>query len=215
MCAGLCCFGMYGLGAAGAGWLAHWRTRKVEADLGRPALPEAETALLFYAGASVLWLSAAVLALVGMFKRDWTRAGRNCFYILLAHFGLVTALATLGPIGDAMHQRVPGPFIAAICGFVLLCFGAACAFLWRWGSLRVARIEALPPTGDPPGAERYALYLASILVGMLGFIMPFVYREPQNVRVGVTALRVSMVYVMLVATGVCAAIPVVMVLATR
>lgn len=205
---------MYGLLAAGAAWLAVWRTRRVEAALERPALPAGETELLFYAGASVLWLSAAVLALVGLAKREWTRAGRNCFFILLAHFGLVTVIATLGPVGEAMGTASPWPFVAAICALVFAGFGAACAFLWRWGSLRVARIEAGRPTGEPPGVERWALYVGALLVGMIGFIAPFVYREPQNVRVGVTALRIGTVYLMLIVTGVCVAIPALVALAT-
>lgn len=193
--------------AGGAGWLAHWRTRKVEAELGRPALPEGETALLFYAGASVVWLAAAVLALVGMAKREWTRAGRNCFFLLLGHFGLATLIAPLGPLGDAMHSRSPLPFVIGICAILVISGFVASGFLWRWGSLRIARIEAEPPTGDPPGLERWALYVGSVLVGMIGLVAALVYREPQNVRVGVTALRISTVYLLLIVTLVCVGLP--------
>ncbi|MCB9596621.1 MAG: hypothetical protein H6719_28110 [Sandaracinaceae bacterium] len=208
LCAGACCLTMYGGMAAGAGWLASWRTKKVEAELGRPALPQNETAMLLYAGASALWLSAAVLALVGMARREWTRAGRNCFFILLGHFGLVTAMASLMPLSSSGGPPGPLPFVIGTCAVILFSFVGASAFLWRWGSLRVARIEKEPPTGDPPGAERWAVYVGSILVGMLGLIAAIIYKEPQNVRVGVTALRISLMYLMVVVVAVCVGLPV-------
>ena len=75
-----------------------------------------------------------------------------------------------------------------------------------------ARPRRPPALGGP--ARRWALYVGALLVGMVGFIAPFVYRAPQNVRVGVTALRIGTVYLMLIVTGVCVAIPALLALAT-
>lgn len=213
LCAGACCFAMYGLGAGGAGWLVHRRTRTVERDLGRPALPDPEVALLLYAGASVVWLSAAAIAAVGLFKREWTRAGRNAFFVLLAHFAILTAAAVGVTVGEPLGAPPAALMVGMACAIVLGSAVMASAFLWRFGTARIARIEREPPTGDPPGAERFAIYAGSLLVGMIGLFVPLLYKEPQNVRVGITALRLALVHLMGIVVAVCVALPILAALA--
>jgi hypothetical protein len=208
LCAGLCCFAMYGLGAGGAGWLVHLRMRRVEAELGRPALPDPEVALLLYAGASVVWLSAAVIAAVGLFKREWTRAGRNSFFVLLAHFAILTAAAVGVTVGAPLGAPAPVLLVGMACAIVLGSAVMASGFLWRWGSARIARLEARPPTGDPPGIERWAIYAGALVIGMVGLFAPLLYKEPQNVRVGVTAMRIGVAHLMGIVVLVCVGLPI-------
>lgn len=208
LCAMACCLGGYGLLAGGASWLLHRRTLRVEEELGRRAVPPDEKPLLIYAGASVVWLSAAILAAVGLFRREWTRVGRNCAFILFGHLGLATVAGTLVPVARDARGGEPLAIVAMACAIVLGSAAASVVFLWLWGARRLARLEALPPTGDPPSTvERVAVYLASFLVGLAGPIAAAIYRHPQNVRVGVTALRVSLVNLSLIVLAVCLGIP--------
>ena len=210
-CAGLVCIGMWGLMAAGSGALAHLRMRRVEAELGRPARPEGERALLFYAGASVVWLSALVLSGVGLFRRDWVRLGRNCFFVFLGHITLAVIAAIASMMFDAGQGAGPQvlPIVAMACLIVAGSATAAVVFLFRWASLRAARIEAsAPAVGEPPGAERWAIYVGSALLWPVGLVAGLVYREPQNVRVGANALRITLLNLLAIALGVCAGLPI-------
>jgi len=91
LCTASICLGLWGGLAAAAVGLAQWRVRRVEATLGRRAEPSEEAVQLFYAGASVVYLSAAILALVGLAKKDWARTGRNCLLFFIGHISLVIA----------------------------------------------------------------------------------------------------------------------------
>lgn len=86
MLSALVCVGCWGLLAVGLGFVAHARMRAVERTIGRPALPANETSLLWYAVSAIAWPFAFAFAIVGLAKRDWTRAGRNATFILLGHF---------------------------------------------------------------------------------------------------------------------------------
>jgi len=178
--------------------------RTVEADLDRAAAPPDERRYLLYAAASVVWLSAAVISVIGFVKRDWARVGRDACFIFLAHIGL----SVLGGVGQMLSEMMFGrahiaPLVIMACSIVLASATTSVGFLWRWGTLRVARIEAMPSTGDAPGSERFAIYLASVLVGMVGPITAFIFKEPQNVRVGITAMRISLAWLFLIVVTVC------------
>jgi hypothetical protein len=210
-CAGLICVGMWALMAAGTGALAHTRMRRVEAALGRRALPTDERALLFYAGSSVVWLSALVLAAVGLFRRDWARLGRNCFFLFLGHMSLAVLAAIASMLSDAVGGAGPQPLpiVVTACVIVAASASAAVSFMFRWAALRATRIEASGPAeGDPPGAERWAIYVGSALFWPVGLVAALIYGKPENVRVGATALRIMLLHVLAIALAVCVALPI-------
>jgi hypothetical protein len=208
VCAGAICLGIWGALAGIAGAVAQWRTSRVERELGRPALPADEWPLLWYAGACVLWLSALVLALIGLSKREWTRAGRNSLFIFLAHItGVVFAALFSAALGDD-GAALPVPLIAVSCAIAGIGISAAAALGWVYAGARADRIEKDPPTGKPPGAERFAIYAASLVLWPVGLVAAAAYSKPENVRVGATALRLSLLQVAAIAAAVCISLPI-------
>ncbi len=218
LCAGVCCLGSWGAIALGAGWLAHRRARNVERALGREALPPDELPLLFYAGASVVWVSALVLAVVGLVKRDWARLGRNCLYLFLGHMTLVTLAAMTQATLDSVNGRTGDPMGVVLLACVIVAGSAIASlvFFWRWAGARADRIAATAdPSAEPPGAERFAVYAGSLLFWPVGLIAAVVYRAPESVRVGMNALRLTALHVVMIALAVCAALPVIVSLLER
>lgn len=191
--AGGCCLGIWAVVGGSAGWLAHRRMRSVERYLGVRAEPANESRYLWYAGAAHLWLAAAALALVGLSSGRWARSGRDATFIFLAHFTFVTFGAiAIGPSAQGPLVRNMVPIITVACIVVGLGFTAAIVLGFLWASARARRIEALPRMGPPPGAERFAIYIGSFLLWPIGMVAAGAYRQPQNVRVGATALRLSL-----------------------
>lgn len=190
-----------GLGLAA---LARWRMRKVEDATGERAEPANEGRILWHAGAVIAWPTAAVLALVGLASRRWTRSGRDAAYILVGHFtayvlvacGVVIFTAPSG--GPPRGSEPPVAMLAMVLGLVAVGFGAAAVLMWRWASARTTRIEAMTPTGGPsPGAERWAIYAGSLMLWPVGFIAALIYDKPENVRVGTTAMKLSALHLVL------------------
>ena len=206
ICASACCVGSWAAMAGGAGWLVERRVRKVEAELGRRAVPPEEHAALFYAGASTVWLAAMAMAAYGLLKREHARLGRNAYWILVAHF----SLATLGACGIVVAgDESPLPIVVMACLIVAGSFCMALGFAWRWSGVRRDRIAAEPPTGlEPPGPERWAVWIGSAVAWPVGFVALLVFREAERVGVGTTAARLSLGQIALVALGVCLALPI-------
>jgi hypothetical protein len=211
LCASAICMLIWGGMAAGAGALAHWRMVRVERDLGTQALPAHEWPQLWYAIAAIAWPFAAVLAAVGLFRRAWARAGRNTFWILLAHFSVTTIGATVSMIFDAQHS---GPGIGVVfmaCGMVL--FGATLAMImtWRFTSARADRIASEPHEAEakePSTLERLAIYIGTVMAWPIGIAAAVVYSKPHNVRVGMGALRVTALVFTAISWAVCIGISV-------
>lgn len=203
------CLGTWGAMAGASGWLATYRMRSVERATGGWAEPPNERRYLWYAGAAVAWPIAAALALVGLASRRWTRTGRDCALIMLGHF----TLAVLGSIGVALAQEPPqsDPFPMIVFACVMVGGGALAAMIivWKWAGARAHRLASEEPTGDGPGAERFAVYLASLAAWPVGFIAAALYTKPENVRVGTTAMRLSLGVLVAVVAIVCVGLPVI------
>lgn len=206
ICASACCVGSWAAMAGGAGWLVERRLRGVEAQLGRRAVPSEENALLFYAGASTVWLAAMALAAFGLFSPERARLGRNAYWILVAHFSLAT-LGACGMVVTGSESVVP--ILVMACLIVGGSAVMALAFAWRWSGARRDRIEADGPGSEPgPGPERFALYAGALLMWPVGLIGAFVYAEPHNVRAGTVAARLSMLQCFGIALAVCVGLPI-------
>ena len=210
LCASSICLGIWGAIAAVAGFLAHRRMVSVERTLGARALPPDEWPYLWYAGASVVWLAALVLALLGLANRPWARLGRNCTFLFLAHMTVATLAAMGSVVADASGEGGGAPSLAPLvvmaCVIVVASALAAAVFVWRFAGARVARIEALPAEGAAPGLERWAVYAASALVWFVGIGAAAFYGKPENVRVGANALRISVVALTTIALATCVAL---------
>lgn len=208
LCASSICLGIWGAIAAVAGLLAHRRMVSVERTLGARALPPDEWPYLWYAGASVVWLAALVLAIVGLANRRWARLGRNCTFLFLAHMTVATLAAMGSVFADASGGGDPSlvPLVVMACVIVAASALTAAAFVWRFAGARVARIEALPSEGAAPGLERWAVYAASALVWFVGIGAAAGYGKPENVRVGANALRISVVSLTSIALATCIAL---------
>ena len=207
LCAGLCCLGGWAVIGGAAGWLAHRRMRSVEASAGHRAEPPHEGRWLWYAGAVTVWLAAAVLAVVGLLKRDRVRVGRDCTFILLGHFTLVTVGSVVTTMIGDPGDMDPLPIVVLACLVAGGGLTVAPVLAAVWAMRRAKRIAAQPPTGDPPGAERFLLYGASLLLWPVGLVMAFVYAKPENVRVGAIALCMSLAQLWLIAVGTCVGLP--------
>lgn len=209
LCAGSVCLGTWAALGGASGWLATYRMRSVERATGGWAEPPNERRYLWYAGAAVAWPIAATLALVGLASRRWTRTGRDCALIMLAHF----TLALFGSLGVALAQDGPGdnPLPLVIYACVMVGAGALAAMIiaWKWAGARAHRLASEEPTGAPPGAERFAVYLASLAAWPVGFIAAALYTRPENVRVGTTAMRLSLGVLVAVVATVCVGLPVI------
>ena len=194
---------------AGLGsFFAHRRTLAVERQLGTRALPPHEQHLLWYAGAASLWLVAAVLALVGLGSRRWTRMGRNAAYIFVVHITfLVIFVVLLAPDADAPRERALLSIVTMACVMAGAGLTAAIVCTFIWAGARSERLARLPHTGPPPGPEQYAIYFVSLPFWPAGLIAAAVYNKPQNVQTGAMALRVSLVSLWTIAAAICAAIP--------
>ena len=209
LCSLLICLGVWGGFAAAGAALAQWRVRRVEANLGRRAEPSEEAVQLFYAGASVVYLGAAILALVGLAKKDWARTGRNCLFFFIGHITLVIAGMpfVLAQSGREDAAAVV-PILILACVIVGLSLLVASYFAVRWSALRTRRIEALPATGtEPLGAVRYVIYFGSLAIWPVGLVCAAVLKEPENVRVGATSFRLSLANFVGVGALVCIALP--------
>jgi hypothetical protein len=198
--------------AGASGWLAHRRMRKVEAELGEPASPGRERALLWYAGASVVWLSAAALAAVGLLKRERVRVGRDCFFILLGHFSLVTMAASLSVALQATGgSEATGPVLTAVT-IVAGSAIAATVFAWKWAGLRAARLMEGPKSeATDPGAVRFLIYALSLAFWPAGFVAGFVYTHREDAQVGCWAIRCSLLHLLGIALAVCVGLAVLVV----
>jgi len=222
--------------ALGAGWLAHLRSSRVEATLGARALPKDEMPLLLYAAASLVWLSAAVIAVVGLCTPKWARLGRNATWMFFAHLGVaVVGAAACVLVRDAHEAAGPSylselvPLLSAACAITALNALAAFAFLWVWVGRRGKRIERgvarsredasayrapSPPAGaareESPGAWRYALYAGSLLFWPLGIVGLVWLSSPSNARVGASAFRLSLAHLATITFIACGAIPLIL-----
>lgn len=216
-CASAFCLGTWGAIAALAAFLAHRRMAAVERELGRRALPADEWPYAWYAGASIVWLAALVLAIVGLARKDWARAGRNCALVFLGHMTLATLAATAMVVVDASSgaRGSPLPLVIMACAMVAAGAIAAAISTWLFAGARAARIEALPVAegAKAPGLERWAIYLVSAIAWPVGLAAALVYGKPESVRVGANALRISVAQLLSIALLVCAAIVVLVALA--
>jgi hypothetical protein len=196
--------------------LAQLRMRAVEKTHEGPALPADDQALLWYAVASLVWLSGAVVAVVGLARRDWVRLGRNATLLFLVHI----TLAVLGASACAFvnagghHAGVPSleelfPLVVTACGVASVNVLAACGFAWVWAGRRRDRLRREAPLAVPgPGAWRFGLYLASLMFWPVGIVCIAVLASPAEARVGSHAFRLSLANLALTALAVCVAIPV-------
>lgn len=200
--------------AAPVGYLAHRRMRRVEQDLGAPALPAHELPLLLRAVAAIAWPVAAVVGLVAWVTRSWARLARDVTLIFLAQ---ITA-SVLSAIGIVIAQTRSPP--ASTADELLALVVAACvnlgtgvlvatAFLWLWAGRRAERIRRGPPQGPPLGAWRFALYAASLVFWPAGITLAVVFTKPENAHVGANAFRCSLVQIAWIAIAVCIAVPLV------
>lgn len=200
--------------AGASAWLAHRRMTRVEGELGGRATPGPEGAMLWYAGASIVWLSAAVLAAVGLLRRDRVRVGRDSLFILLGHFTVVTLGAVIGSGFEGRHHSQMGPVFMAV-SVVAVSAIASFVFAWRWSGLRCARLAPhdagpsgpyrTPETEAPerPGAWRFVVYLASLIMWPAGLVSAFVFDKPHDAHVGMWALRASLAQLLSIALLVC------------
>jgi len=207
--ASLICLGIWGVMALAVGAAGHVRMKRVEAALGRRAEPSPERIQLFYAGASVVWLSAVVLALVGLVRRDWARMGRNCLFIFLAHITLIVALVPfVMPRATATSVASPVPMLILVCAIVAISALVSAFFASRWAFLRARRIEAEPATdAQPIGGLRYLLYLGSLALWPAGLVAVLVFSKPENARVGAKSFLFSLVNMVGIALLVCIGLP--------
>ncbi|MBW2462858.1 MAG: hypothetical protein JRH11_14495 [Deltaproteobacteria bacterium] len=207
--AGLICLGLWGVLAMIAGGLGHFRMKRVETALGRRAEASPERVQLFYAGAAGVWLGAAILAMVGLARRDWARTGRNCLFIFLGHIALVIALVPLVlPADGAVLPAMVVPILVLACSLLAVSSLFTAIFAARWALIRAKRLEGSSPTDALPlGAARYALYLASLAFWPAGLVGVFVFSKPENARVGATSFIFSLVSVTAITLGVCIALP--------
>ncbi len=211
-CAGLFCTGCWVVLAMPLGWAAHRRMRAVETADGARAVPANEWPYIWYAGSALVWLCAAVLAVLGLAQRKWARAGRNCTFIALAHFTLLTvgvSLITAASPGGS-PRSVASPVLVAC---LMVGAGALVAFvlILLFTLERARRISSQPVEGHGPNAlERWAVYLGTVFIWPVGLIAAAIYTKPENVRVGMNALRITAVTFVLVALAVCVALPVAM-----
>lgn len=214
ICACAICLGVWGAMAAVAGLLAHRRMVSAERALGSRAVPPDEWPYAWYAGASVVWLSALVLAIVGLANRRWARVGRTCAFLFLGHMTVATFAAMGAVLVDATGATgpSPAPLVVMACVIVMVSAVAMAVFLWQLAGARVARIEALPSEGAAPGLERWAVYAVSALAWPAGFAAAAVYGKPENVRVGANALRISLVVLTSIALATCVAVSALVVL---
>jgi hypothetical protein len=198
--------------AAPVGYLAHRRMRRVEQELGAPALPENELPLLLRAIASIAWPVAAAVGLVAWNRRNWARLARDVTLIFLAQ---ITG-AVLSAMGVAIWHSPDPPastaeemFPLVIMACVTLGVGVLIAtpFIWLWAGRRARRLRQLPPAAPPPGAARFALYAASLLFWPLGVFLAATYTAPENAQVGANAFRCSLAQMVFVALAVCVGLP--------
>lgn len=218
---GLCCLAVWAGLSLGLVGLAHLRVRAVERATGRPARPEDESPWLWYAGASVVWLSAAVLALVGLARRSHARVGRNCLALLLGHLGVASAAAFALVALERPGRSGPDPFglVLLACAIVLTSSVFAVAFAWLWAGRRACRLAASPhpePAGAGPSPlERLAVYAGSAVLWPVGLVALLLYAKPHDAHVGRRAFRISLVHVELIALAVCVGLPWLVRLVTR
>jgi hypothetical protein len=194
------------------GALAHVRMRRVERDLGAPALPANELPLLLLAVASIAWPVATVVALVAWIKRPWARLGRNVTLVFLAQ---ITA-SVLSVVGLALAtSRSPPestfeelfPLVVLACVNLGAGILVATPLLWVWAGRRAVRLRARPSTGPAPGLWRFALYALSLWFWPVGITLSVMLTEPQDAGVGANAFRWSLVQIAGVALAVCVAVP--------
>lgn len=219
--------------ALAIGWAAHHRMARVEATARVRAVPKDETALLWYCLASLVWLSAAVVAVVGVSKREWARLGRNATWMFLAHM-LVAVIAAFvcAVLSEGARSEPPSlselvPLLTAACAIAGANCLVACALAWVWAGRRRDRIERDAGThgGNPahayrtpwadgsgeerrPGVWRFALYAGSLVFWPVGLVAVMVLSKPVNASVGAWAFRFSLVQIAMIAVAVCGGIPV-------
>jgi len=207
--ASLICLGFWGVMALVVGAAGHWRMKRVEAALGHRAEPSPERRQLFYAGASVVWLSAIVLSIVGFVRRDWTRMGRNCLFIFLGHISLIVAGAPM-VMPHATRTSVASvvPMLILVCAIVAVNALVSSIFATRWALMRAERLEAAPATETKPlGGLRYLLYFASLIFWPAGLVSVLLLNKPENARVGARSFLFSLVNVVCIALIVCIGLP--------
>jgi hypothetical protein len=206
--------GMWLCAAAPVAYLAHRRMRRVERELGAPALPANEMPLLLRGVACFAWPAAAVVALVAWLTRSWARLARDVTLIFLAQ---ITA-TVVSAIGMAIaHANEPPrstagelfPLVVVACVTLAIGTLVATAFVWQWARRRAQRLRLAPPRGPEPGPWRFAVYAASLLFWPLGVVLSVMLTAPENAHVGANALRCSLVQIASIAIGVCVALPLV------
>jgi hypothetical protein len=206
---------------------------RAETTMTGRAVPDNEAVLLWYCLASMVWLSAAIVAVVGLAKRRWARLGRNATWIFLAHM-LVAVVASIAcvVINQGRRSDMPPleealPLVVAACVIASANFLAAAAFAWAWAGRRRDRIErdgarrpdqdhayrgpGWPPQSSgeyPPGLWRFALYAGSLLFWPAGVVAVIVLSKPKSAGIGASAFRCSLIHMMAIVMAVCGAIPV-------
>jgi hypothetical protein len=204
--------GMWLCLAAPVVYLAHRRMRRVERDLGAPALPANETPALLRAVACFAWPLASVVGLVAWTRRSWARLARDVTLIFLVQ---ITG-AVLSAIGATVAQSIHPPRSTAEEMFPLLVLACvnlglgvliATTFLWVWAGQRARRLRLPPARGPSPGPWRFAVYAASLLFWPLGIVLVVVFTAPENARVGAHAFRCSLVQIACIALAVSAGLP--------
>jgi len=200
---------MWGVMALAVGGLGHLRMKRVEADLGHRAQPSPERMQLVYAGASVVWLSALVLAVVGLARRDWARMGRSCLFIFLGHITLLVVLVPMFMPSPSVRQAAsPLPMLILVCSVVAVSALISAVFAARWASIRARRLESEPATETQDvGGLRYVLYAVSLVFWPAGFGSALVFNKPENARVGFICFLLSLLNIVGIALSVCVALP--------
>jgi hypothetical protein len=224
--------------ALGVGWAAHARMERAEATMVGPAVPRDDVQLLWYAVASLVWLSAAIVGVVGLCKREWARLGRNATWMLLVHVAVAVVAAVACAI---VNERNPPPstllelvpLVFAACAIAAANILVACGFAWVWAGRRRDRVEhgktndrerrhayrtpAHPVDGcapEPrPGLWRFALYAGSLVFWPAGVAALLLLSKPTNAGVGAWAFRLSLVQIGMIAVLVCASVPAALMLA--
>ncbi len=207
--------GVWAVLGAAMGWLAHARMTRIEAATGRRAVPALERELLWYALASLVWLSAGIVAVICVAKREWARVGRNAtvLFVLQVALAVLAAGACAAVNAEAEHESVlPSAkelFALAVAACVLasINFLVTCGFAWVWASARRDRLVRGARPGAGPGAWRFAAYVGSLFFWPVGFVCVGVLSSPADATVGARAFRLSLVNVAVTALAVCVALP--------
>ena len=196
-------------------FLSHLRMVRVESTLAGPALPAHELPLLWLAVSSIAWPFAAGVGLVGLFKREWVRLGRNATLILLVHFTVavleasVAAVANVGR-GQGSSSAAEEMFPIVVMACLMVGVGALLATIlfWIWSGRRMRRIQSQPRRGPTPGSWRFVVYLSSLLFWPVGIVCLPACSSSENVHVGTSAFRCSLLNIAGIALSVCLALPI-------